>query len=67
MIDERLLERPRFGQRFARVQSHRLAVLDPVEAEREGGRGEAVERGAKKQWGSRAATRAAHNAGHRAR
>lgn len=45
MVHQRLLERPRFGQRFARAQSHRLAVLDPVEAEREGRRGEAVERG----------------------
>ena len=45
MIDQRLLERPRLGQRIAGAQRHRLAVLDPVEAEREGGRGEAVERG----------------------
>jgi len=45
MVDQRLLERPRLGQRFARAQRHRLAVLDPVEAEREGRRGEAVQRG----------------------
>ena len=45
MVDQRLLERPRLGQRLARAQRHRLAILDPVEAERERGRGEAVERG----------------------
>lgn len=45
MVHQRLLERPRLGQRIARAQRHRLAVLDPVEAEREGGCGEAVERG----------------------
>ena len=45
MIDQRLLERPRPGQRLTGAQSHRLAVLDPVEAEREGRRGEAVQRG----------------------
>ena len=45
MVHQRLLERPRLGQRIAGAQRHRLAVLDPVEAEREGGRGEAVQRG----------------------
>lgn len=45
MMDQRLLERPRLGQRIARPQRHRLAVLDPVEAEREGRRSEAVQRG----------------------
>ena len=45
MIDQRLLERPRLGQGPSRPQRHRLAVLDPVETEREGCRGEAVERG----------------------
>ena len=45
MVHQRLLERPRPGERLARPQSHRLAVLDPVEAERKGGRGEAVQRG----------------------
>lgn len=45
MMDQRLLERPRPGQRIARAQRHRLAVLDSVEAEREGRRGEGVERG----------------------
>lgn len=45
MVDQRLLERPRFGQRLARAQRHRLAVLDPVEAERKGRRDEAVQRG----------------------
>lgn len=45
MVDQRLLERPRPGQRLARAQRHRFAVLDPVETERKGGRGEAVERG----------------------
>ena len=45
MVHQRLLERPRPGQRLARAQRHRLAVLDPVEAEREGRRGEAVQRG----------------------
>lgn len=67
MVDQRLLERPRPGQRLARAQSHRLAVLLSVEAERKGRRGEAVQRGAGKHWGSRAATRAGHNAGRRAR
>lgn len=43
MMDQRLLERPRPGQRIARAQRHRLAVLDPVEAEREGRCGEGVE------------------------
>jgi hypothetical protein len=32
-------------QWIARAQRYRLAVLDPVEAEREGGRGEAAQRG----------------------
>lgn len=45
MVHQRLLERPRLGQRIARAQRHRLAVLDPVEAEREGRRGKAVQRG----------------------
>ena len=45
MVDQRLLERPRPGQRIARPQRHRLAVLDPVEAEREGRCDEAVQRG----------------------
>ncbi len=45
MVDQRLLERPRLGQRLARAQSHRLAVLLSVEAERERRRGEAVKRG----------------------
>lgn len=45
MVHQRLLERPRLGQWVARAQRHRLAVLDPVEAEREGRRDEAVERG----------------------
>lgn len=67
MIDECLLEPPRLGQRIAGVQSHRLAVLLSVEAERKGRRDETVQRGAKSLWGSRAATRAAHGAGRRAR
>ena len=45
MVHQRLLERPRLGQRLAGVQRHRLAVLDPVEAERKGRRDEAVQRG----------------------
>jgi hypothetical protein len=45
MIDQRLLQRPRPGQGPTRAQRHRLAVLDPVEAERERRRGEAVQRG----------------------
>lgn len=45
MVGQCLLERPRFGQGPARAQRHRLAVLDPVEAEREGGCGKAVQRG----------------------
>lgn len=45
MVHQRLLERPRLGQRLARAQRHRLAVLLSVEAERERGRGEAVQRG----------------------
>lgn len=45
MVHQRLLERPRFGQRIARAQRHRLAVLDPVEAKRKGCRDEAVQRG----------------------
>lgn len=45
MILQRLLKRPRLGQRIARAQRHRLAVFDPVEAEREGRRDEAVQRG----------------------
>lgn len=45
MVDQRLLERPRLGQRLARAQRHRLAVLDPVETERERGCCEAVQRG----------------------
>jgi hypothetical protein len=45
MVDQRLLKRPRLGQGPTRPQRHRLAVLDPVEAEGEGGRGEAVQRG----------------------
>lgn len=44
MMDQRFLERPRPGQRIARAQRHRLAVLDPVEAERKGRRGEAAQR-----------------------
>ena len=45
MVHQRLLERSRLSERIARAQRHRLAVLDPVEAEREGRRGEAVQRG----------------------
>ena len=45
MVHQRLLERPRLGQRFARAQRHRLAVLDPVEAERKGRRDEGAQRG----------------------
>ena len=45
MVDERLLKRPRLGQRVARAQRHRLAVLDPVEGERKGCRDETVQRG----------------------
>ena len=45
MVDQRLLKRPRPGQRIAGAQRHRLAVFDPVKAEREGGYGEAVQRG----------------------
>lgn len=44
MVHQRLLKRPRLGQRIARAERHRLAVLDPVEAKREGRRGEAVQR-----------------------
>ena len=45
MVDQLPLERPRLGQRIARAQRHRLAILDPVEGERERRRGEAVQRG----------------------
>ena len=45
MVHQRLLERPRLGQRIAGAQRHRLAVLDPVEAEQKGRCGEAVQRG----------------------
>ena len=44
MMNQRLLERPRLGQRLARAQRHRLAVLDPVKTERKGRRDEGVER-----------------------
>ena len=45
MADQSRLERAGFGQRRARAQRHRLAVLDPVEGERESGAFEPVERG----------------------
>lgn len=45
VVDELALNGAGFAQRIAGAQRGRLAVLDPVEVEREGGAVEAVERG----------------------
>ena len=45
MADQGRLEGARFGKRRAGAERHRLAGLDPVEGEREGGALERVERG----------------------